>query len=83
MMTDEEFEEMKRWGKEKTVEMEAFLNTLRQQFRGMTKEELHQRFSMIDDETLKWICVDIALPTEDYEVCQMAKQVLNERGKPL
>jgi hypothetical protein len=80
-MTDREFEELQAWVGRKTKELERGLNQLRVKYRGMSKEELRKRLSIQDDETLKWIGSDIVLPTEDYEVCQTAKDLLKERDK--
>lgn len=72
------YEELKREKK-----FQEWYEKIRVQYRKMSKDELRVRLSREDDETLRWICSDIAMPTEDYEICQVAKDVLFGRGKNL
>jgi hypothetical protein len=82
MMSDKEFEELKEWARKKQEELDEALVKMADGYKGMTEEQLHERLVMQDTDTLRWICSEIALPAEHYELCQMAKQILNERGEP-
>ncbi len=81
MMSDKEFEAMKEWGRKKEEEFKENLKRWADEYRGMSKSELSERMNMQDTDTLRWICSDIALPAEHYELCQIAKEILNERGE--
>ncbi|MCW3073434.1 MAG: hypothetical protein JWP69_503 [Flaviaesturariibacter sp.] len=83
MMSDQEFNEMKEWGERKMKEIDAELDKLIKGYKEMPKEALRERLSIIDTDTLKWISTELALPSEEYEICQIAKEVLNEKGESL
>ncbi|MGQ0737599.1 MAG: hypothetical protein ACT4OJ_00940 [Bacteroidota bacterium] len=82
-MSDKEFEEMKEWGRKKQKEINEALKKWAEEYKKMTKEQLHERLIMQKTDTLRWICSEIALPAEHYELCQMAKEILTERGESL
>ena len=83
MMTDEEFEEHKKWLEQKMEEIETANDDLAALYQTMTKEELRERFNNIDTNTLRWIVDDVALSREAFEACAVAKEILDERGEQL
>jgi succinate dehydrogenase flavin-adding protein (antitoxin of CptAB toxin-antitoxin module) len=46
-------------------------------------EERVEMLESLDDDLLQWICSELAMPKENYEICQAAKEALESRGKKL
>lgn len=64
-------------------EMMEALDNIRVALRGKTKAEIMEALSAQDSATLRWICEQVALPTEDYEICGAAQAILKSRDESL
>ena len=49
-------------------------------FRKLTKEERLIEFRLWDNADLSWVCKNVALPTEDYDIGQGAYDILKDRA---
>jgi len=64
-------------------EMVTVFEEIRQALRGKTKSEIMDALGEQDTATLRWICQQVALPTEDYEICDAAQTILQAREESL
>jgi hypothetical protein len=64
-------------------EMITIFEEIRQALRGKSKAEIMEALAEQDTPTLRWICQQVALPTEDYEICAAAKAILQAREESL
>ncbi len=66
---------------EKDYELfEAKLRGLRSLLLELSRAERKEKLSYLEDEELRFICDEIAMPAEEYEICQDAKEILEGRG---
>ncbi|MGN6196722.1 MAG: hypothetical protein ACTHOB_17410 [Ginsengibacter sp.] len=72
-MTKEEIELAKSW----------MIETLRSSYQKDTKEEIRKHLQNVDSNVLRYFCNEIGVHAEHYEACQVAKEILNERGESL
>ena len=49
-------------------------------FKEMSMDEMRKELRTWKDDDLTWLCEQVALPTEDYEICQCVHEVIKERG---
>lgn len=64
-------------------EMVTIFEEIRQALRGKSKTEIMEALGEQDTPTLRWICQQVALPTEDYEICAAALAILQTREESL
>ena len=72
----------KSFGNSNAQMLEAF-DKIREALRGKSKADIMDALSEQDSATLRWICEQIALPTEDYEICAAAQAILLARKESL
>ncbi len=72
----------KSFGNSNAEMLETF-DKIREALRGKTQSEIMDALSEQDSATLRWICQQIALPTEDYEICAAAQAILQTRQELL
>ena len=61
------------------ADVELAKDGIRKFFRKKTKEEMLTSMDELNDHALDWICDKIALPTEDYEICECVRTILSQR----
>ncbi len=72
----EEFEESNRRAEEAA---EGLKKRVRAEYMGLTLEQMKENMRTLEDSTLQFLC-EIALPHEDYEICQAVNEVMEERN---
>ncbi len=78
-MSKEEYKIFKRIG-DRMVETQNIMKTkMLEYYKGKSIEEMKAEFRNMDDSILEFICNEIAIDAEMYEICQAVKEVIEEK----